>query len=125
MSIGMMILIFHLLLAHCPTRNWPNMVSVFIQCLSKVCPTGEIKILTLDWTGTGQTLDLCVQSLSKVFEDGQILDKVLTDYGLGLDSDWTDPVLGQRLDKVWTNIGQNLDKGWISCPTFVRPPFGK
>ena len=58
-----------------------------------------------------------------MFEDGQILDKVLTDYGLGLDSDWTDPVLGQRLDKVWTNIGQNLDKGWISCPMFVQPPL--
>ena len=33
------------------------------------------------------------------------IGKGLTELGLGLDGDWTLPVIGQRLDKVWTKIG--------------------
>ena len=36
------------------------------------------------------------------------------DFGLGLDSDWIDSVIGQKVDRDWTKCGRGLDLGSMS-----------
>ena len=104
----------------CPTRNWQNMGSVVIQCLSKVCPKCEIKLfdprLDRSRTNTGPVCPIPVQDVWRWTGLRPIHDRLWTWPGQGQDRPctWTD--VGQGLDKHWTEFGQRLDFMSNVCP---------
>ena len=92
--------------------NWPQFLQV--QSLSRVCPVWKISIFQIVWTGTGQTLDFNVQSLSMFFGNQQRLDRDWTRIGQRLDRLCTWLVIGQGQDRAWTTGRQRLD--FVSRP---------
>ena len=83
----------------------------FVQTLS------NFKILILFEDHVGQFLDKPWISMSNLCPSPNVLDNVLTDIILLLDSIWTYLVHGQTLDRVLTDLGHRLDFLSNLCPT--------
>ena len=62
----------------------------------------------------GQYLDKPWILKSSVCPCSLEIGRVLTEFGFGLDSNWTDSVIGQRTDRDWTKCGRRLDFGSMS-----------
>ena len=100
--------------------------------MSPFCPHLEF-VLTLSnreiFISFGYLLWQCLDKpwifISNLCPSFSVLDRVLTDILLSLDSMWTDLVYGQTLDRVLTDFGQRLDFLSNLCPKFVCPPFSK
>ena len=70
---------------------------------------------------SGQALDNLWICLSNLCPSVSELDRGLTELGLYLDGDLTEPLHDLFLDSPWTGLGQGLDKHWIFRPISVQP----